>query len=269
MKLAFSTLGCPGWTFDEIFAAAKDLKMDGIEVRGLGNEMYAPRIGIFSDSQIEGTMKRMQEANLCFSQVSSAADLSAADADKTLKEAKEYIDLACRIGSGTVRILPENSTAPTGEKDVGAAAELFAEMCDYGAKVGINPVVETAGYLADSDVMLKFLKKVNRGNAFALWDIHHPYRYFGESPVKTASNLEGLIKYVHVKDSKVVDEKNEYRMMGYGDIPILECLKELSKRSYDGFVSLEWVKRWSPDLQEPGIVFAHFAGYMQYLMTQL
>ena len=48
MKLAFSTLGCPGWSFEEIFATAKDLGMDGIEIRGIGTEMYAPKAAPFA-----------------------------------------------------------------------------------------------------------------------------------------------------------------------------------------------------------------------------
>ena len=39
--------------------------------------------------------------------------------------------------------------------------------------------------------------------------------------------------------------------------------------SYDGTVSLEWVKRWNPDLEEPGIVFAHFMSYITFLMGRL
>lgn len=42
MKLSLSTLGCPGWSWNEIFATAKDLGMNGIEVRGVANEMFAP-----------------------------------------------------------------------------------------------------------------------------------------------------------------------------------------------------------------------------------
>lgn len=41
MKICFSTLGCPDWSWEEILAAAKDLGYDGIELRGLGNEIYA------------------------------------------------------------------------------------------------------------------------------------------------------------------------------------------------------------------------------------
>ena len=102
-----------------------------------------------------------------------------------------------------------------------------------------------------------------------LWDIHHPYRYFNESPQKTASNLKGLIKYVHIKDSANHSGVTVYRMMGYGDVPVLDALKLLDVSGYDGFVSLEWLKRWNPDIQEPGIVFSHYTNYMHYLLRQI
>lgn len=54
-----------------------------------------------------------------------------------------------------------------------------------------------------------------------------------------------------------------------GDVPVFDTLKILHEGGYDGYISLEWVKRWCPDLQEPGIVFAHFATYMRYLLNQL
>ena len=44
MKLSFSTLGCPDWDFGEVFAVAADLGYDGIEIRGIAEEVYAPRV---------------------------------------------------------------------------------------------------------------------------------------------------------------------------------------------------------------------------------
>ena len=35
MKLSFSTLACPEYSFSDMYAMAKDLGFDGIEVRGL------------------------------------------------------------------------------------------------------------------------------------------------------------------------------------------------------------------------------------------
>ncbi len=58
-------------------------------------------------------------------------------------------------------------------------------------------------------------------------------------------------------------------MMGYGNVPIFDSLKILKENGYDGFVSFEWLKRWNNELQEPGIVFSHYASYMRYLINQI
>jgi fatty-acyl-CoA synthase len=104
---------------------------------------------------------------------------------------------------------------------------------------------------------------VGSDNVGALWDIHHPYRFAGETPGKTVQNLGAYIKYVHVKDSVVENGKVSYRMMGEGDMPIDDFMRALDSINYEGYVSLEWVKRWYSDLSDAGIVFPHFANYME------
>ena len=47
MKLSFSTLGCPEWSWNEILATAKDMGFDGIEIRGVGTVRTGDQ-GIFS-----------------------------------------------------------------------------------------------------------------------------------------------------------------------------------------------------------------------------
>ncbi len=102
-----------------------------------------------------------------------------------------------------------------------------------------------------------------------LWDIHHPYRFFNETPEFTFRNIGRYIKNTHVKDSVFKDGKIAYRMMGYGDVPIFDALKTLKGAGYQGFITLEWTKRWNKELQEPGIVFYHYVSYMKYLMEDL
>ena len=40
MKIAFSTLGCPDFDWPDIYSMAKDLGFDGIEMRGLGDDLF-------------------------------------------------------------------------------------------------------------------------------------------------------------------------------------------------------------------------------------
>ena len=71
-----------------------------------------------------------------------------------------------------------------------------------------------------------------------------------------------------MKDSLKINGEIKYKMMGYGDVPVMQAMDELKKSGYDGFISLEWLKRWNPDLQEPGIVFAHYKSYMDFILSQ-
>jgi len=104
----------------------------------------------------------------------------------------------------------------------------------------------------------------------ALWDLHHPYRFAGEAPGKTVQNLGAYIKYVHIKDSVMENGEVKYMMMGEGDLPIDDMMLALASINYDGYVSLEWVKRWAAELSDAGIVFPHYANFMsRYLEKRI
>jgi len=271
MKTAFSTIGCPDWGFKEIYAAAKDLGFDGIEIRGIEKDLYAPSIPFFSPEQIEKT-KVMFTGALKISCLSSGACLGLGKEQDTeaVEEARAYLDLADALDVPFVRVLISAAAYPL-EADLNLGLNRYRTVCDYALEKGIKalPLIETNGVLADSAVMRGFIEKTDRPNAGALWDINHPYRYFGEKVEDTAKNLGGFIKYMHVKDSHMDGGRLEYRVMGYGDMPVYDALKAAAQTGFDGYVSLEWVKRWLPDLQDPGVVFSHYYSYITYLFRML
>lgn len=98
MKLAFSTLGCPDWSFPEILSTAKDMGYDGIEIRGIKNELYAPEIKEFRSDRINETKDNLKSLNLSISCLTTACYLFDKQiTDKTLAEGYEYIDLAQKL----------------------------------------------------------------------------------------------------------------------------------------------------------------------------
>lgn len=268
MKLCFSTIGCPDWSWEEIFATAKDLGMQGIEIRGIRDEIYAPKNTPFLPERRAQTLETLARVNLSIPCLTSGANLSA-DADAAIAEARAYTELAQAIGTPYIRVMIEDTPQPVKDVDLGRATEIYQTILDDAKGRDVYPLIETNGVLADSEAMARFLKDVNRSNAFVLWDIHHPFRFFHETPEKTIHALDGLIRHTHVKDSVMEDGKVVYRMIGYGDVPIYDAMCELVRHGYDGFVSLEWTKRWMPNLEEPGIVFAHFLHYMKYMEEQM
>ena len=147
------------------------------------------------------------------------------------------------------------------EKAIRRAAECAKDT-------GVTLLIETNGVYSDTKRLKKLLDRVNMREVAALWDIHHPYRFANESPEETVANLGSYIKYVHVKDSVMTvgdDGKPviKYKMMGYGDMPIPEMLRALRSIGYEGYISLEWVKRWAREIEDCGIVFPQFASYMR------
>ncbi len=269
MKLAFSTLGCPNWRWREIYAAAKDLSIDGIEIRGIENEIYAPRVRIFDDQHREGTLKQLAGAGIAITQLTSGATLGMPDSPQAgRQEVIDYINMAQRLGVPYVRVMisPQPGPEPV---DLAQARDLYRELCQYAKPRGVRLLAETNGVLADSQVMREFMADTDPEAAGVLWDIHHPYRFFHETPEFTFRNIGQYICNTHVKDSVYQDGRVVYRMMGYGDVPVFDALKILKAADYDGFITLEWTKRWNRELQEPGIVFYHYVSYMKYLMDQI
>ena len=55
MKLAFTTLGCPDWTFDQIINEAQRLGFEAIEIRGVDGKMRAEEIDLFFPENVEST----------------------------------------------------------------------------------------------------------------------------------------------------------------------------------------------------------------------
>ena len=41
MKISFSTIACPDYSWVDIYSMAKDLGFDGIEIRGMGDDFAA------------------------------------------------------------------------------------------------------------------------------------------------------------------------------------------------------------------------------------
>ncbi|MCL2036078.1 MAG: AMP-binding protein [Oscillospiraceae bacterium] len=272
MKIAFSTIACPDFSWTDIYSMAKDLGFNGIEIRGLGDEIFAPKAKPFTANQLDKTretLKRLSLETPCFSSGCSLKDRD--NFEQNVEEIKSYIQLAEKLGADYVRVLGEVEPMPNPDcpVDDDVVIETLNALKGIAAKAKVTLLVETNGVYCDTKRLRRLLDEVNSPSVAALWDIHHPYRYAGEEPTETVANLADYIRYVHVKDSLMVDGSVKYKLMGEGDLPVKTALEELVKIGYDGYVTLEWVKRWAGDLEDAGIVFPHFARYMKpYLVAK-
>lgn len=264
MKVSFSTLGCPEWSWADITAMAKDLGFDGIEIRGVGKELYAPKIKEFLPKNIEGTKKKLDEMGLSISCLTSSSCLfDESNIEDNIKEAKEYIETAAAIGTKYVRVLGDGQAEPREDISLDFLADSLLKLAVYAEKKDIIVLVETNGVLSSSEKMSELMKKINNANIAVLWDVHHPYRFMNEPVEETYSKLKEFIKHVHIKDSVMEEGMVKYKMTGYGDVPVAQAVKLLAKDNFDGYISYEWVKRWCAELEDPGVAFSHFINYIK------
>ena len=271
MQFAFSTLGCPDLSWEDMIVIAKDLEFDGIEVRGIGNELFVPKARPFSPEHIDSTMNRLNSLNLNIPCLTSACFLfDEKNSEAVIGEVREYIKLASKLGVKYVRVLGDKSPQPEKAAEVTRAAdaiglvikENLAKLLPFAMQQGVVLLIETNGIYANSKTMLKLIDDVAHPNLQVLWDVHHTFRFYNESVDFTLDKLLKHIRFVHIKDSIMSDGKIKYKMMGKGDVPVAQALSKLSQLGYEGFVSLEWVKRWNMELEDPGIVFSHFINYV-------
>lgn len=261
MKLCFSTIGCPDWRFADIVSAAKDLGYSAIEIRGIEGEIYAPAIKELTDD-FPRTKELLDRTGIKIAMLTSGAALADHSVKgKSVDEAKAYIDLAAKVGAEFVRVMSTDKPYFDGG-DIELCKKQFEEVVKYADGSGVTPLMETNGLFIDTALLSRFLEEVG-GCGGALWDVHHPYRFNDESVDTTIANLGSKIKYVHLKDSVIEKGKVSYRMMGYGYVPVKEAVAALRYNEYPGYYTLEWVKRWNKELEDAGIVFAHYAYFMK------
>jgi len=263
LKIAFSTLGCPNFSWPDIYSMAKDLNFDGIEIRGLGTEIFAVQAQPFTEEQLPQTRKKLSSLRLEIPCLASGCCLKFAEkAEANYQEIVQYIMLAYRLGTPYIRILADLEPHVTDEVDDEVVLAALKRLIPLAEEKGVTLLVETNGVYADTMRLRELLDRIESDAVAALWDMHHPYRFAGETPGQTVHNLGAYIKYVHVKDSVANDDRIQYRLMGEGDLPISDMMSALRSINYAGYISLEWVKRWSDDLSDAGVVFPHFINYM-------
>ena len=121
-------------------------------------------------------------------------------------------------------------------------------------------LIKTTGIYANTARLRDLLDTFARDDLGALWDMHHPYRDFGERPDTTIRNLGAYVRHVHLRDS---DNEGKYNLIGEGTLPVNELMQALGSIDYNGFLSMEWKPEWMPDLPVREVILPYFVNYMR------
>jgi len=269
MKICFSTLGCPDFEWADVYSMAKDLSFDGIEIRSYGLPADPFRSKPFTGAQLPKTVEKLHSLRLEIPCISSNCCVNEKDNEaQNRAELLACMKLAQALGAPYVRVLGDRYGEVISTVDDAYVASVLTSLIPEAEAHDVTLLVESNGVYSNTKRLAALLDSIGSIRVAALWDMHHPYRFGGESPETTTANLGNYIKYVQTKDSTMTDGQLHYALMGQGDLPLDDMMAALSSIGYTGFVCLEWVKRWMPALEDAGIVFPQFADYMQKYRTK-
>ncbi len=271
MKLSFSTLSCPDWPWEKVLSEARRLGYQGIEVRGADGEMYLPKAKPFLDENLAGTKAALKQAGLVLTDLGSSVAFHDPEKwDAFLQEGKDYIDLAEKLEVPYIRVfgdrVPDRARA---DETLALLVKGYKALCDYIGDRRIMILQETHGDFPDLDFLRPVFEGVSDPRFGLLWDIEHVFKRYGKDATLFFKWAAPHIRHVHVKDTKTQpDGTFKLCMIGAGDVPIAGDLALLEEIGYDGFLSLEWEKKWVPHLEEPEEVIPFYISFMRGLRPE-
>jgi sugar phosphate isomerase/epimerase len=261
LKLSFSTLGCPDWTFEKIVSFAAENGYGGIEVRGIQHQMDLAKCKEFSTENLAATLQLMKDKELRFVDLGSSAEMhhsDAAERQKHLDEAKRFIELAEKLRCPYVRVFPNKLPKEDRDKTIDVIISGLKEAGNYTNGTSVMVLMETHGDVVESALLKRIMDSVSHPNVGLVWDVTNMWTVTKEPPAQVYSLLKKYIRHTHIKDATLSDKGPQYKLMGKGEVPIFEAIDILYKDDYKGYYSFEWEKLWHPDIDEPEVALADY-----------
>ncbi|HEX4527179.1 MAG TPA: sugar phosphate isomerase/epimerase family protein [Gaiellaceae bacterium] len=239
-RIAFSNLAAPGWTLERTLEAVGEYGYDGLELRLLDGEPIDPA-SVDAETR-RGVGKALARTAVTLVSLDTSIEL-ARPFERGLPAA---LELASDWGAPTVRVFGGEAPA------LHEIARRLEPALDRAEQLGVTIALETHDSFASAALVAELLQRVGIERFAALWDVHHPYRV-GESPEEVVRALGASIHLVHVKDARRRGDGWELVPLGDGEVPVRESLAALHAAGYDGWLTVEWEKRWHPELDEPEV----------------
>jgi len=264
-RLAFSTLACPGWSLERVVEAAGQYGYHGVELRLIDGETIEPGIDAAERRRVRSLL---DVAGLPIAAVDTSIRLAGADHDQAVADLRAFLDLAAEWESPLVRVFGGHATAEQShDAALDQMARLLASAAPDAERRGIAIGVETHDAFSSARTVASLLSRVDSPAVGALWDVLHTSR-MGETPDEVTDLLGERLLHVHVKDGRgeIGAEQWDLVPLGEGHVPVPGILRALRAHGYRGWLTVEWEKKWHPEIAEPEVALPQHAEAMRRLV---
>ena len=270
-KIAGHTMGTPEYTVCEAIELMHRIGADGIEI--VVQDDYCSGLPCDCDENTLSEVKQCAEKNgiqiICLTPYNSYFNsLDETVRQREIAAIKKVIGYCDYLGAKYIRIYGGNLAAGDTEKLTERCAKLVESMRELGdeaAEKGVTLVIEnhfnTMAVSAKESASL--IEEIDHPAVRILYDQANLTFAENECYEEAIPVQQKYVKYIHVKDlvfkegvafssSNVAhpdeSERNVYtRIVGEGVVPWPQILRAVKERGYDGWLSLEYERRWHPD----------------------
>jgi sugar phosphate isomerase/epimerase len=255
-KIAFSTLACPGMALADAISLGRRSGYAGVELRLIDGELIDPTMPATERARVR---RIIDAAGLPVVAVDSSIRLTDDDPGPQLAQ---FLRIASDWEAPLVRVfggaLPDRAR-PGDDRDrrarLEAAARVLEAAVPEAERLGVRIGVETHDAFSSSAVLAELLALAPWPEIGAVWDSHHPHR-MGESPADVWAAIGPRVLLAQVKDARsdpMREDGWQLVLLGQGEVAVLEMLGLLSAGGYPGWISVEWEKRWHPEIEPPEV----------------
>ena len=269
VRFTLNSLGAPNWTLEETATRARAYGYDGVDLRLLDGEV----ITLQSVGANKARIKSLFALNdLPVAVLATSVRLATRDPGvraQTLDEAHQWIDLAGELGVPVIRYFAARNPPELQLDDaIQAVGEMLALLSERATQAGVKIGVETHDEFASAATVARALELAPNHQVGAIWDMWHTARA-GETPAQALAALDSRVLNVHLKDARRAGGQWQLVLLGEGDIPVRDGLRLLKHSGYDGFISVEWEKKWHPEIAEPEEAFPRHLSVLREYMAEL
>ena len=250
-KWAFSTLGCPELSLDEICAVAREFGLSFLEVRAVEGQLDLPKLfsDQFSNAEALNQYLHDRELNICCLDTSLKLVENEADDRRAFLE---FLPWADAIESPYLRVFDGGTVAGGLDDPSYAKAMDTLEWWHREKETGgwnVEIAIETHDCLVHTKSCQRLL--ANYPDLRFIWDTHHTWKKGNDSIENSWNQLRQNTCSVHIKDSISQPSSQHpftYVNLGDGEFPLSSTLDLLMENQFRGYVTIEWERLWHPYL---------------------
>jgi sugar phosphate isomerase/epimerase len=261
--IAFSTLAFPDASLATAVSLGREWGYGGVELRLVDGELIDPAMPAAARAEVKRTVAA---AGLPIVAVDSSIRLTSDDPGAELRR---FLELASDWEAPLLRVFggalagPDDGT--TRRIQLHTAARVLEAAIPATERLGVAIGVETHDAFSASSTLAELLTLAEHGPIGAVWDSHHPHR-MGERPAEVYENIGARTMLAQVKDARRAPERDDgwqLVLLGEGEVPVREILTLLTGGGYQGWVSVEWEKRWHPEIEPPEVALPQHLGRLE------